>query len=96
MSAYVVFEAKVSDAEKFADYAQQVPDLVSRFGGEYVVLRGETESLEGNWSDSRITILRWSDMAGARQFWESREFGELRKLREGAGDFRAVLLDGLH
>lgn len=96
MAAYLVVEAMVTDREKFMAYAQRVPELVDRFGGEYIVLGGEQEALEGDWGDVRLVVHRWPDMASARHFWNSPEYAEVRKLREGAGAFRVMLLEGRH
>ena len=94
MAAYLVVEAVITDREKFAAYAQRVPELVARFGGEYIVLGGAQEALEGDWGDVRLVVHRWPDMARARRFWNSPEYAEVRKLREGAGEFRVMLLEG--
>ncbi len=94
MTAYLVVEAVITDREKFAAYARQVPELVDRFGGEYIVLGGEAEALEGDWGEVRLVVHRWPDMASARRFWHSPEYAEARKLREGAGEFRVMLLAG--
>ena len=94
MAAYLVVEAVITDREKFVAYTQQVPALVAHFGGEYVALGGEAEALEGDWGDVRLVVHRWPDMAAARRFWHSPEYTEARKLREGAGEFRVMLLEG--
>ena len=94
MAAYLVVEAVITDREKFVAYARQVPELVADFGGEYVVLGGEAEVLEGDWGDVRLVVHRWPDMESARRFWNSPEYAEVRKLREGAGEFRVMLLEG--
>lgn len=96
MAAYLVVEAVITDREKFAAYAQRVPELVARFGGEYIVLGGTQEALEGDWGDVRLVVHRWPDMASARRFWNSPDYAEVRKLREGAGEFRVMLLEGRH
>ncbi len=96
MAAYLVVEAVITDRGKFAAYARQVPELVDRFGGEYIVLGGEQEALEGDWGDVRLVVHRWPDMASARRFWNSPDYAEVRKLREGAGEFRVMLLEGRH
>ena len=94
MAAYLVVEAVITDREKFVAYTRQVPALVAQFGGEYVVLGGEAEALEGDWGDVRLVVHRWPDMAAARRFWHSPEYKDARKLREGAGEFRVMLLEG--
>ena len=94
MAAYLVVEAIITDREKFAAYARRVPDLVAAFGGEYVVLGGAAEALEGDWGDARLVVHRWPDMATAKRFWNSPEYAEIKKLRENAGEFRVMLLEG--
>ena len=95
--AYIVIEAKLekSELERFSDYASKVPLLVKKYGGEYIVLGGEHEPLEGEWGSTRIVIHRWPNAEMARQFWNSDEYKELKKVREGTGDFRIMLLEGL-
>ena len=94
MAAYLIVEAVVTDWEKFRAYAARVPETVARFGGEYVVLGGEAESLEGDWGEVRFVVHRWPDRAAARRFWDSEEYREIKKLRAGAADIRVMLVDG--
>ncbi len=94
MAAYLVVEAVITDPERFAGYARRVPEAVARAGGEYLVLGGEAEALEGDWGEQRLVVHRWPDMATARRFWHSEEYREIKRLREGTGRFRVMLLDG--
>ena len=94
MAAYLVVEAVITDRKKFAAYAQRVPGAVARAGGEYLVLGGEAEALEGDWGEERLVVHRWPDMATARRFWHSDEYREIKRLREGTGRFRVMLLEG--
>lgn len=95
--AYVVIEAqlKQSEMERFASYASQVPRLVQQFGGEYIVLGGKHETLEGEWGDTRLVMHKWPNAEMAKQFWDSDEYQELKKIRQGTGDFRIMLVEGL-
>ena len=95
--AYIVIEAKLdpSHRERFASYASQVPALVAKYGGEYKVMGGTHEPLEGEWGATRIVMHRWPNAESAREFWHSEEYRELKKVREGTGDFRIILLEGL-
>jgi uncharacterized protein (DUF1330 family) len=38
-------------------------------------------------------ISEWPDRAAALRFWQSPEYAEARKLREGTGSFQVVLVD---
>mmetsp|Transcript_32473 Transcript_32473/g.97240 ORF Transcript_32473/g.97240 Transcript_32473/m.97240 type:complete len:143 (-) Transcript_32473:438-866(-) len=94
--AYLVIEARITDPAKFASYARSVPAVVSSFGGEYLVLGGRHEPLEGEWGETRVVLQRWPDgVDSARRFWKSDEYAAVKKLREGTGEFRIVMLEGL-
>lgn len=95
MVAYILVEAVIEQPAAFAAYARAVPPLVANFGGEYLVLGGEAESLEGDWGGVRVVLHRWPNQEAARRFWQSPEYQELRRLREGTGTFRVMLLQGL-
>lgn len=93
MAAYLIVEAVITDREQFGAYAGRVRDAVPQFGGEYVVLGGEAESLEGDWGEARIVIHRWPDRAAAKRFWDSEEYNKIKCLRKDAGRFRVMLVD---
>lgn len=95
MAAYVVVEAEVTDWERFAAYAKVVPPIVARFGGEYLVLGGQAETLEGEWGATRVVLHRWPDPESARAFWNSPEYQQAKSLREGTGHFRVMLVEGV-
>ncbi len=94
MTAYLIIEARIHDRERFDRYARAVSALVSRHGGRYLVLGGEQVPLEGNWSGARVVVSAWPDVAAARRFWDSPEYADVRRLRDGTGEFRVLLVDG--
>lgn len=94
MSAYMIIEARITDRERFMAYARATPDVVSRYGGEYVVMGGSQEALEGDDDGSRLVVSRWPDRAAALAFWHSAEYAAIKPLREGTGQFRVRLVDG--
>lgn len=94
MPAYLVVEARLHDPGAFAAYARIVPELVARYGGEYLAIGGEQEALEGDWSGLRVVLHRWPDMERARLFWHSEEYRAAKALREGTGEFRVLLVEG--
>ena len=95
MSAYILVEASLTQPKHFAAYARAVPAVVARYGGTYLVLGGDQESLEGDWGEQRIVIHHWPSMAAARAFWFSEEYAALKPLRAGTGSFRVTLVEGI-
>lgn len=95
MDAYMVIEAEIHDAARFGAYARAVAPLVAEFGGEYLVLGGRHLPLEGEFDGKRYVISRWPSVAAAEEFWNSPAYAEIRKLREGTGRFRVIVLEAL-
>ena len=95
MACFMIVQAKITALEKFRAYTAVVPALVSAHGGRYRVLGGATTVLEGAWPQVKTVVSEWPDRAAALAFWHSSAYREAAKLREGAGDFTIVLVDGV-
>ncbi len=98
MPAYMIVTARISDPQAFRAYAQRAARLVAQFGGRYLVLGAAPQALEGSpadaGADAKWVISEWPDAASARKFWDSAEYAEVKRLREGTGQFEVRLLDG--
>jgi uncharacterized protein (DUF1330 family) len=98
MSVFMIIQAHITAPEKFRNYTAVVPALVARHGGKYLVLGGDTTVLEGQWTpwpDVKTVVSEWPDRASAMAFWQSDDYREAAQLRQGAGDFTIVLVDGI-
>jgi uncharacterized protein (DUF1330 family) len=98
MSVFMIIQAHITVPEKFRNYTAVVPALVARHGGRYRVLGGATTVLEGQWTpwpDVKTVVSEWPDRASAMAFWQSDDYRTAAKLREGAGDFTVVVVDGI-
>jgi uncharacterized protein (DUF1330 family) len=95
--AYVVIEAKLkqSEMERFASYASKVLPLVEKYGGQYIVLGGRHEPLEGDWGETKVVLHKWPNAEMAKQFWDSDDYQEVKSIRDGTGEFRIMLVEGL-
>ncbi len=91
---YLIVMGTVTDRAKFAEYVQALPPLYARFGGEYVVLSREPKLVEGRYDHTSLVISKWPSVAAAQAFWDSPEYRELVKLREGAGTFDVLIAPG--
>jgi uncharacterized protein (DUF1330 family) len=95
MSTFMIVQARVTRPEPFRAYTAVVPALVARHGGRYRVLGGATTVLEGQWPEVKTVVSEWPDRASALAFWHSDDYVRAKALREGAGEFNIVLVDGL-
>jgi uncharacterized protein (DUF1330 family) len=92
---FMIVQAHITNPAGFARYTQVVPALVAQHGGRYRVLGGATTRLEGSWPDVKTVISEWPSLEAAQGFWNSAEYREAAKLREGCGEFTVVLVEGL-
>lgn len=95
MAAYMVVIATVHDREAFmGGYAVRAGELVERFGGRYFLRAPGAEVLEGTVpAGSSVVISEWPDKASALRFWESPEYAEVKRLREGICDAQVLILE---
>lgn len=94
MSAYVIAQLNVFDAETFAAYRDQVPATIAAFDGDYVVRGGGMETLEGEMPYSRVVVIRFPDMARAKAWHSSQIYNGPKALRQAAADGLLILVEG--
>lgn len=92
---YMVVIADLTDREKFlAGYAKEVPPLVERFGGRYVIKGAGGQFLEESWCEHpSVLVSEWPDRETALAFWNSPEYAHAKTLRAGTGRFQVALID---
>jgi len=95
MPAYLIVETKITDPEQYEHYKAAAPAALAAYGGKYVARGGETAVLEGDWDPSRLVVLEFPDLESAKRFYDSPEYAEARKLREGAAELNMVVVEGL-
>jgi uncharacterized protein (DUF1330 family) len=95
MPAYVVIETDINDPAQYERYKTASPDAVHSGGGRFVARGGELAVLEGDWDPSRLVILEFPDLEAVKRWYDSPEYVEARKLREGAANLRMVAVQGL-
>lgn len=96
MPAYMIVTAAIRDREAFiAGYGAAAAALIPKFGGEYLLRGPGAECLEGEFGEgASMVISKWPDRAAAKAFWNSPEYAEARRLREGLADVQVLLIDG--
>ena len=94
MTAYVVYEAVITDAEQYERYKAAAAASVAAAGGRYIARGGAVESFEGA-APARVVILEFPDLATATSWYRSEQYTEARTLRERACDARMFVVDGM-
>lgn len=91
----MIVTAKIADRERFiAGYGAAAGALVERFGGRYLLRTPGALALEGSFGDgASMVISEWPSKEVALAFWNSPEYAEAKKLREGIADCQVLLIE---
>ena len=83
MSAYIVARVAVENPSLLKEYMTITPPIVERYRGRFIARAGATVTLEGPEETRRIVLLEFPSLSDAKAFYNSQEYAEARKLREG-------------
>jgi uncharacterized protein (DUF1330 family) len=95
MPAYLIVETDIHDPEQYERYKAASPAAVAAGGGRFVVRGGELAVLEGDWKPKRLVVLEFENLDAAKRFYESADYQEVKKLRDGAASLRMVAVEGI-
>jgi uncharacterized protein (DUF1330 family) len=93
MTAYVIAEVDIRDAELYREYAKLTPGSITRHDGRFLVRGGATEALEGA-PPKRIVVLEFADRAAAERWYHSPDYSEALAIREKAAVSRLFIVEG--
>ena len=95
--SYMIILAKISDRDAFiTGYSQATAPLVAKHGGRYIMRAPGGHLLEGAWGDdASVAISEWPNRDAIKTFWESTEYQEAKKLREGIADCQVLVIDAV-
>ena len=95
-AAFILVDSLISNPEQFKEYAALAPAAVAAAGGEYLARGGRNETLEGDWTPPRLTVLRFPSFDAAKTFYDSVAYQSVRQKRVGATrHFNMVLVEGV-
>jgi uncharacterized protein (DUF1330 family) len=95
MPAYVITETDVHDQEQYERYKAVSPAAIAAGGGRFMARGGDLAVLEGDWRPQRLVLLEFEDLEAAKRWYDSPEYREARRLREGAAILKMVAVEGL-
>lgn len=95
MPAFVVVDISVHDSATYEEYKKLAPPSIAKYGGRYIARGGETVTLEGKWSPTRLVILEFPTLEQAKAWWSSPEYAPGKALRMRAATTEMVAVAGL-
>ena len=94
-SAYIIANVKVTDPAQYEEYKKWSTAAMQAHGAEVCVRGGPSEVLEGDWTPDRLVVLKFANLAAAKAFDASPEYGKARSARQGAAIMRMVVVEGV-
>jgi uncharacterized protein (DUF1330 family) len=95
MPAYVIVEIDILDPAGYEQYKKLAGATVEKYGGKYLVRGGKTEVLEGDWKPKRIVVLQFESAQRAKDWLNSDEYREPRKMRHRTARTNMILVEGV-
>jgi len=95
MSAYFIIRIDAKNPALLKDYQSAVPPIVEMYRGKFIVRGGATITLEGPEETRRIVVIEFPEVSDVTAFYNSPEYTEARKLREGVAVMEAITVEGI-
>lgn len=92
---YVIAQINVKDPEAYREYVAKVTPIVAKFGGEYLIRGGQSETVEGVAPGTRTVVIRFPSLQAARDWYFSDDYADTRKLRQAASTSVQTLAEGV-
>lgn len=94
-AAYLIVQIKITREKGWPEYRQKVSELFAQHGGRYLVRGGPVEVLEGSYDGRRLVVFEFPSMEVIHSVWNSPEYADVKKLREGAGELDVWAVPGV-
>jgi uncharacterized protein (DUF1330 family) len=95
MAAYLIGKIEVTNPEQYKKYIAATPGIIEKFGGRFIARGGETVTLEGPEETRRVVLVEFPSLEQIEAFYNSPEYREARRLREGAAIMYLMGVEGL-
>ena len=95
MKAYMIVRCVIHDREKFiSGYGTEAAKLLEKYGGKYLIRAPGAIPLEGIDDDNNsVVISEWPSKQRALEFWNSDEYQQIKKLREGIAECKVLVVE---
>lgn len=94
MPVYFIVDITPVNHEGYQDYISQAPAMVNAVGGKYLVRGGEPQTVEGEWTPSRIVIVEFPDEAAFRKLYNDPAYRAILPKRLQNTHSHAILVQG--
>ncbi len=94
--AYLISIARIQDRSRLKPYAEGAMPLLRAAGAKFLVSadRKDIELLEGQFGNLTVVIIQFPSFAGLRKFYDDPAYQALIPIRQSAGDYTLLAIDG--
>ncbi len=93
-SAYIIAYVDVTNPEQYEEYKKLSTIAMKTYGAEVLIRGGKVETLEGDWSPTRVVELKFPSFEDAKRYYDSPEYRAARDARQGAANMRMIVVEG--
>ena len=95
MAAYVIVDNEITDQAVFDEYIREIPAVVERNGGKYLVRGGPTEVVSGNRKPHRVVVIEFENIERARAYANDPESRRLGEIRDRSSISTTIIVEGV-
>jgi len=95
MSAFVITDVEITDANLYGQFFERVTSTVEAHGGKFVARGGTLEVILGEWTPKRLAILEFDSLEQIRTWLASPEYTALDDIRSRSSKINMVIVEGL-
>lgn len=95
MAAYVIVDNEITDQAVFDEYIREIPAVVERNGGKYLVRGGPTEVVSGNRTPHRVVVIEFENIERARAYANDPESRRLGEIRDRSSISTTIIVEGV-
>lgn len=95
MTAYLVVDTKIENAEKYEEYKKLAKPIAEKYGGVYRARGGALDIRETDlWTPTRVVIIEFPDVKSAQAFVDSDEYAPVKPMRHNNAKCTLFIVDG--
>ena len=93
MSVYMLVEITVKDQAMYDKYLEQIPAVIRKYKGRYVVRSSKITANSGGWRPDRIILMEFDSLAELRACFASAEYKAFAPMREQSTVTRSIVIE---
>lgn len=92
---YLIATLELTNPDAYGPYRDQVPALIERHGGRYLVRGGAIEALEGKAEFSRVVVVEFPSVGAVKSFYNDADYQRIVPLRTDNAEGTLIVAEGV-